>query len=64
MTHKELLELERSFNSRFKELIYQLEQKGMDSFTYAEIIAKYLRLSAQITDELDSISLDKQSLED
>ena len=64
MTHKELLKLERSFNSRFNELIHQLKQKGMDSFTYAEIIAKYLRLSAQITDELDSISLDEQSLED
>lgn len=64
MTFKELLELESSFDSCFNELVYQLKQKGMDREYYALLTEKYRSLSAQISTQLDLISLDEQPLKD
>jgi hypothetical protein len=63
MTHKEIIELESSFDSCFNELVYQLKQKGMNTEYYALLTEKYRSLSAQIGTQLDLISLDEQPLE-
>jgi len=64
MNHKELSELESSFDSCFCELLYQLKKAGMDRGYYALLTEKYRSLSAQIGTQLDLISLDEQPLKD
>lgn len=63
MNHKELSELESSFDSCFCELIYQLKQAGMNRDCYALLSGLYRTLSAQIGTQLDLISLDEQPVE-